>query len=178
MNDPMSDDHLQRFATRVVELQERKAQRIDEELMREVARDLGMSEEELVRVKEESRAHKQRAQALRSAGNLDQAVDELETAWAFNPLDVEIMYMLADGLFTRSQRTGRDDGDAEWQRAKDLCLRVLEIAPAHSEAPGLLNAIRNKDPATKPDHAAPIALLIGVGVALVLIVGAALAFLF
>lgn len=177
MTDP-ADDHLQRFATRIVELQERKALRVDEEVMREVARDLGMSEAELVRVKEESRSHKVRAQALRSAGSLDQALEELETAWTFNPLDVELTYMLADGLFTRSQRAGRPDADVEWRRAKDLCLRVLDMAPAHAEAPVLLNAIQNKDPAKKPDHALPVAVLVGLGVAVLLVIGAVIAFLF
>src|SRR3990172_5921025 len=100
----MSDDHLQRFAKKVVEVQERQQQRVDEQLMLEVARDLGMSEAELLRGRDESRAAKERARALRSAGNLDEAIDQLETAWAFNPLDVEIAYLLADGLYTRSQR--------------------------------------------------------------------------
>src|SRR6187549_1703300 len=100
----MSDNHLQRFATKVVELQERQKERVDEQMMLDVAKELGMSEEELLKAKEESRQRKTRAQALRSAGNLDQAIEELDFAHAFNPLDVEIMFMLADGLFTRSQR--------------------------------------------------------------------------
>ena len=112
----MSEDHLQRFATKVVELQE-KRERVDEALMISVAKDLGMSEADLIAVKEQSAAHKQRAQALRSAGSLDDAITELETAWAFNPLDVEVMYMLADGLHTRARKT---KDDSEWARAKDL----------------------------------------------------------
>lgn len=170
----MTDDHLQRFATKVVELQEKK-ERVDEELMKTVAKDLGMSEADLIAVKEQSAAHKQRAKALRSAGSLDDAISELETAWAFNPLDVELMYMLADGLHTRARKT-KDEG--EWQRAKDLCKQVLEIAPAHSEAPALLTAINNDDPAKRGDNAAPIAVVIvGVGVALMGVI-ALLAFLF
>jgi len=160
----MSDDHLQRFATKVVELQERQKERVDEQMMLEVAKELGMSEEELLKAKEESRARKTRAQALRSAGNLDQAIEELDFGHAFNPLDVEIMYMLADALFTRSQRSGNAKADEEWQRSKDLALRVIEVAPAHAEAPILLNAINNKDPAKKSDNAVPIGIVIGVGV--------------
>ena len=165
----MTDDHLQRFATKVVELQEKK-RTFDEALMVEVAKDLGMSEEELVKVKEESRAHKQRAQALRSAGSLDDALTELETAWAFNPLDVEIMYMLADGLFSRSRRT---KDDAEWARSLELAKQVLDIAPAHKEAPALITAIRNADPAKRSDNAVPIAVVIvGIGVIVLGIVAA------
>jgi tetratricopeptide (TPR) repeat protein len=144
----MTDDHLHRFAQRVVQLQEQKAQRVDEALMVEVARELGMSEDELLKVRDESRAHKERARALRAAGNLDLAIEQLETAWTFNPLDVEVAYLLADGLYTRSQRGG-ESAAAEWQRARDLCQRVIEDAPAHAEAPALLNAIKNHDPAQK-----------------------------
>ncbi|MBI1949295.1 MAG: tetratricopeptide repeat protein [Deltaproteobacteria bacterium] len=144
----MSDDHLQRFAKKVVELQERQQQRVDEQLMVEVAKDLGMSEAELLKVRDESRAAKERARALRSAGNLDEAIEQLETAWAFNPLDVEVAFLLADGLFTRAQKGG-DVRQEEWQRALDLCRRVIEVAPAHGEAPALLNAIRNNDPSKK-----------------------------
>ena len=170
----MTDDHLQRFATKVVELQEKKRS-FDEALMVEVAKDLGMTEEELIKVKEESRAHKQRAQALRSAGSLDDAVTELETAWAFNPLDVEIIYMLADGLHSRSQRT---KDDAEWARSLELAKQVLDIAPAHKEAPALITAIRNNDPAKRSDNAVPIAVVIvGIGVVLMAII-AVLALLF
>jgi tetratricopeptide (TPR) repeat protein len=170
----MSEDHLQRFATKVVELQE-KRERVDEALMISVAKDLGMSEADLIAVKEQSAQHKQRAQALRSAGSLDDAIAELETAWAFNPLDVEIMYMLADGLHTRARRT---KDEAEWARAKDLAKQVLEIAPAHKEAPALLTAINNDDPSKRGDNAAPIAVIIvGVGVALMGVI-ALLALLF
>jgi tetratricopeptide (TPR) repeat protein len=168
-----TDDHLQRFATKVVELQEKKERRIDEELMRDVARELGMSEEDLLKAKEEGRAHKTRAQSLRAAGNLDAAIDELESAFAFNPLDAEVMYMLADGLFTRSQRT---QDDAEWSRAKDLCVQVIEIVPAHKEAPALLNAINNRAPEKRSDNAIPTGILVGVGVLLALVVGVLVAF--
>lgn len=144
----MSDDHLQRFAMKVVELQEKQQQRVDEQLMLEVARDLGMSEAELLKVRDESRTAKERARTLRAAGNLNEAIEQLETAWAFNPLDVEVAYLLADGLYTRSQKGGEQRQD-EWQRARDLCRRVLEVAPAHAEAPALLNAINNNDPSKK-----------------------------
>lgn len=142
----MTSDPLHRFARKVVELQEKQRQDVDEQLMIEVARDLGMSEAELMRVRDESRTLKDRARALRAAGNLDAAIEQLDTAWIFNPLDVEVAYLLADGLYTRSQRGGEQAAE-EWQRARDLCMRVLEIAPAHAEAPALLNAIRNHDPA-------------------------------
>ncbi|MCC7070261.1 MAG: hypothetical protein IT383_02995 [Deltaproteobacteria bacterium] len=160
----MNDDHLHRFAQKVVELQEQQRQQVDEQLMGEVARELGMSEDELARIRDQSRTCKERARTLRAAGNLDQAIEELETGWVFNPLDVEIAYQLADGLFTRAQRGGAARQE-EWQRAFDLCRRVLEIAPAHADAPALLNAIKNGDP-SKRSTGVPV-LLIAVAIAVV-----------
>jgi len=170
----MGEDHLQRFAQTVVELQERKAARIDEETVNRVARDLGMSDEDIAKAREESRMRKARAQALRSSGNLDDAIHELELGFGFNPLDLEIMYMLADGLYTRSQKTN-DQG--EWERAKDLCLRLVEIAPAHKEAASLLNAINNNAPDKKPDFTNQKAILVGVAVFGAIVVGLVLHFL-
>ena len=165
----MTDDHLQRFARKVVELQEKQQDCVDEQLMVEVARELGMSEAELMQVRDESRSRKERARSLR---NLDLAIEELETAWTFNPLDVEVAFLLADGLYTRSQRGGAE-AQAEWQRALQLCQRVVEVAPAHAEAPALLNAIRNHDPA-KASRAMPVGLI---AIALALAAGVALAVL-
>lgn len=168
----MTDDHLQRFARKVVELQEKQQDRVDEQLMVEVARELGMSEAELMRVRDESRSHKERARSLRAAGNLDLAIEKLETAWTFNPLDVEVAFLLADGLYTRSQRGG-GEAQAEWQRALQLCQRVVEVAPAHTEAPALLNAIRNHDP-SKASRGVPVGLI---AIALALAAGIVLAVL-
>lgn len=163
----MTEDHLHRFASKVVELKE-KQHTVDEALMLEVAKELGMSEEELVKVKEESRAHKQRAHALRSAGSLEEALSELETAWAFNPLDVEIIYQLADALHARSKRS---KDPTEWARSLELAKQVLDIAPAHKDAPALITAIRNHDPAKHSDNAVPIAVVIvGVGVVVMAVI--------
>ena len=170
----MSEEHLQRFAQTVVELQERKGQKLDEETVARVARDLGMTDEEIQQAREESRNRKTRAQALRSSGNLEDAIHELELGFGFNPLDLELMYMLADALHTRSTRT-HDAGD--WARARDLCLRVIETAPAHREAPMLLNAIHNNDPDKQPDTTFPMAVVVGVGVTVLVVLGMVLHFL-
>lgn len=163
----MIDDRVRRFASKVVELQEQwrteEARRVDEGLMREVARDLGLGEDDLVRIQDESRQKKERARVLRAAGSLDTAITELEDASALNPLDVEITYLLADALFARAVRT---KDAATWERARDLCLQVIAAAPAHADAPALLNAIRNKDPARQRGGTAVLLAAIAVLLAL------------
>jgi hypothetical protein len=152
----------------------KKTRRVDEQTLQRIAQELGMSEEDLAKAREESRTRKLRAQALRSSGALDECIRELDLGYAFNPLDLEIMYALADALFSRSQKNG---DDAEWARAKDLCLRVIETAPAHKEAPSLLNAITNADPKKRSDAAIPVAIVVAIGAVGLLGVGALLHFL-
>lgn len=170
----MSDDPLHRFATRVVELQEQKTAQqptMDPEAMAAVARELGMSEEDLARLREEAKTAKTRAKTLRMAGNLDAAIDTLETAHAFHPLDLEVTYALADGLFTLSQKSGVEihAQEAAWQRAKALCMQVIDAAPAHTEAAVLLKAITNNQPSAK-DASVPWGVVLGIVVALAAVV--------
>lgn len=165
-------DPLHRFATRVVELQNRKesesATTLDPDTMMAVARDLGMNDEEIRRLIEESRTAKQKAKTLRMAGNLHEAIDTLETAHAFHPLDLETTYALADALFALSQRPGDlAEQQATWARARDLARAVIDAAPAHGEAATLLGAIKNNEPQAK-DTSVPwnliIAIVVGIAV--------------
>jgi hypothetical protein len=167
------DDPLHRFATRVVEIQERNAQpKLDPEAMAAVAKELGMSDEDLNKMREEARSAKTRAKTLRMAGNLDEAIDTLETAHAFHPMDLEVTHALADALFSRSQKTGVDiaQQEAEWMRAKGLTMSVVEAAPAQAEAAVLLKAIANNQPSAK-DTSIPWGVIIGIGVAIAMVVG-------
>ncbi len=174
----MSDDPLHRFATRVVELQQREADKltVTEGEMNAVALDLGMSEAELIRLKEQASSAKHAAKTLRMAGSIDAAIDVLETANAFHPLDVEVSYALADALFARSQKAAfaLAKRQGEWQRAKALATSVVEIAPAHIDAAVLLKAITNNEPVHAPSSNTPWGLVVGavaaVGLAVVAVV--------
>ena len=111
------------------------------------------------------------------AGNLDDAIDVLETAHAFHPLDLETTYALADGLFARSQKAGDVAAQqAAWERARALALSIVDAAPAHTEAATLLGALRNNEP-QKKDTSFPWGVVAAIAVALVAL-GIALAVLF
>jgi tetratricopeptide (TPR) repeat protein len=141
-----NDDDLHRFARQVVATtEEPKEPRVDESLLRDVAADLGMTAEALQAARDQGDTHKKRAATLRSAGNLNEAIAELEGAQALNPLDLSLRFLLADALFARALRTRDDD---ERAHARALCMQILEDAPAHHEAAMLMNAIRNADDAS------------------------------
>lgn len=107
--------------------------------MRDIALELGMTEEELLAARAEGEARKERARGLRQQGLLDDAITELEQASAWNPLDVEVMTMLADTLVRRGRKV-RSAPDLA--RARELCLAALKVAPADKEAPAILQVIQ------------------------------------
>ncbi|MBM4281415.1 MAG: hypothetical protein FJ137_11875 [Deltaproteobacteria bacterium] len=138
-------DRYHEFARAVVARQEQQRERreaghLDEATMKAIAVELGMTEEDLLAARAEGEARKQRARALRQQGLVDEAIVELESAHAFAPLDLEATALLADALVKRGRK---NDDDADLQRARALCLDVLQAAPAHNDAAALLNVIRN-----------------------------------
>jgi hypothetical protein len=163
-------DRLHDFARAVVTRQEQqKTEVVDEETLRAVALELGMSEDELLAARAEGEARKQRARTLRQQGLVDEAIGELEAAHAFSPADLEASTLLADALVKRGRR---NDDAADLQRARALCLAVLQAAPGHTEAAALLNVIRN-NPAGE-HRRVPVGVtvgLIGAVVFVVIVVG-------
>ena len=156
-----TDDKLAHFATRVVALQEERQATVDEDTMRQVALELGMSDEDILRAKAEGETRKQRARTLRSQSLVDEAIEELETVHAFNPLDADGTLMLADALFVRA----RKKADAqELVRARQLCLEVIQAAPANTDAAALLNAIKNNPAETqKASTGVVVAIALAIG---------------
>lgn len=136
----MSNDILHNFAKAVVARQSETDDGVDEEIMKAVALDLGMSEEDLLRAQAEGQQRKLRAQTLRKQGLLEEALSELEQAHAFSPLDIEASVLLADALVKRGRK---NDSDEDLQRARALCRQALRAAPANTEAAAILNVIQN-----------------------------------
>jgi tetratricopeptide (TPR) repeat protein len=153
-------DRLHDFAKAVVVRQQEQHEDVDEATLQAVARDLGMSDEELLQARAEGQARKQRAQTLRQQQLIDEAIAELEQAHAFNPLDVEATVMLAEVLVKRGRK--HDDG-ADLERARALCQAALKAAPANTEAASLLNVIQNNPAGER--SAVPAGIIIGAAIA-------------
>ena len=131
-------DRLHDFA-RAVAVRQTEADVVDESVMQAIALDLGMTEEEIIQAKAEGQARKERARGLRQRGLIDEAITELEQASAWNPLDVEVLTMLADCFVRRGRK---NDTPEDMERARSLCLQALKAAPGNAEAPALLQVIQ------------------------------------
>lgn len=165
----MSNDRLHDFARAVVVRQQEQADDVDEQTMRAVARDLGMSDEDLLAAQAEGQSRKRLAQTYRQQQLIDEAIAELEQAHAFNPLDVEATVMLAELLVKRGRK---NDDAADLERARGLCRAALKAAPANTEAASILNVIQN-NPAGQRGVVPPgiiIAAAVAVGVILAVVV--------
>jgi tetratricopeptide (TPR) repeat protein len=164
-------DRLHDFARAVVARQQEQGDTPDEEVMKAVALELGMTEEDLLAARAESAARKKSAHTMRQQGAYDEAIAELEQAHAFAPTDLEATTMLADTLIRRGRK--KDDA-ADLERARGLCLAVLRAAPANTEAATLLNVIK-MNPAGEHKRV-PGGIVVAVLVAIIVAVAALITF--
>jgi tetratricopeptide (TPR) repeat protein len=138
----MSDrlhDFARAVAVRQAEQQQQSEHVVDEATMRAIALELGMSEEDILKARAEGQAMKERARGLRQRGLIDDAITELEQASAWNPLDVEILTMLAD-CYVRRGRKNKSAPDLE--QGRQIALQALKVAPGNREAPQILQVIQ------------------------------------
>jgi tetratricopeptide (TPR) repeat protein len=132
-------DRLHDFAKAIATRQTEVADDVDAATIDAIARDLGMSDDEILAARAEGQARQQRARALRQRGLFDEAIAELDQAHAWNPLDVETMTDLADCLVRRARKT---NDASDYERASRLCHHALRAAPANREAPALLQQMQ------------------------------------
>jgi tetratricopeptide (TPR) repeat protein len=138
----MSDrlhDFARAVAVRQAEQQQHSEHVVDEATMKAIALELGMSEEDILKARAEGQAMKERARGLRQRGLIDDAITELEQASAWNPLDVEILTMLAD-CYVRRGRKNKSAPDLE--KGRQIALQALKVAPGNREAPQILQVIQ------------------------------------
>ena len=157
-------DRLHDFARAVATRQAEVDEGVDEDTMLAIARDMGMSDEDVLAARAEGQARQERARGLRQRGLYDEAIVELEQAHAWNPLDVTIMTQFADCLVRRGRAKQSAD---DYARAQRLCQLALRAAPADNEAPALLQTMKMNplaDPATSKSG-----LWLGIGIAVVLL---------
>jgi tetratricopeptide (TPR) repeat protein len=134
-------DRLHDFARAVAvrQAEQQSDHVVDEATMKAIALDLGMTEEDILKARAEGQAMKERARGLRQRGLIDDAITELEQASAWNPLDVEILTMLAD-CYVRRGRKQQSQPDME--KGRQIALQALKVAPGNTEAPQILQVIQ------------------------------------
>ncbi|MDB5032908.1 MAG: hypothetical protein JWQ98_149 [Chlorobi bacterium] len=151
----MSQDHqqeiLQKYLGRVVALQNERRQSLELEDLRNIARELGMSEEDVVAADAAARAHLERGMRHLQYKRWDDAVNELNDAVALNPLGVEGLHGLATAYKERWVATRREEDSMQ---AAAIAKRTLAIDPGHDPSYALLNELDRKGAIPRPAAAA------------------------
>ena len=132
-------DNTQRIIERYLELvQPKRADEVDQVELQAIARELGVSDEEIAAAEVAAQDHATRGRLHVEHGLHDDAVREFSAAVALRPFDVALHRDLAAALSGRFRATGQRH-DAEL--AKTLARRIIEASPDDREAYVLLEGL-------------------------------------
>lgn len=132
---------LRNYIERVMSIQNERRQALGLAELKGIARELGMSEEDMMAADRAVDAHIERGLRHGTHGRWEDAVAELSDAVALNPANLRGLFGLAVAHKERWMETGND---ADRLRAGALARQVLQLYPDHDPAYLLLNDIEPK----------------------------------
>ena len=122
-------DLYNHFEKRIRDIRNQRPHRpLKPEEIRQIALDLGMTEDEWQQLQETAAAHRARGQGFLKHGTWDEAVAELSRAAALYPDHLDTMFLLAQAY---RGRWLAEHAEVDRQQAVDLARRCLEVEPAH-----------------------------------------------
>ncbi len=131
----MSDEVLEQYIGRVMRISE--AEELDEEALKQMALEVGITEEELQRAEWMAAEHVSRAEGFLRHRRSADAVEELQEALALKPADYEVRRLLARA-YLEELRGGRQEAA---KQAEGLVRQCLLRRPDDDELFGMLNEI-------------------------------------
>ena len=163
-------DEIQRIIERYLDVvQSERVEDVDQTELQAIARELGVSDDEIQAAESAADAHVTRGRLHLEHALHDDAVREFGAAVALRPFDVAIRRGLADALVTRWESSG-DRSDAAL--ARTLALRVIEEHPDAQAPYALLERLERGVPLWRRPAGRLVAaalLLSGVGASFVLL---------
>lgn len=137
-----TDDPLQAYVERLLELRDEEGAAPRPEVLRRVARDLGLTDADLARAEALAEEHWTRGRGFLAHGLHDDAIRELREALVLRPGHLETTIGLAQAHVARWRRTG--DG-ASRREAERLARAALAIEPGHGPAFAVLRELEQLD---------------------------------
>ncbi len=131
---------LKRYINRILELQDKAQihQDISPEDLREVARELGLDEEDWEMIQKEIADHKARGRGFLRYQNYSDAIAEFEQALILNPIDHETLEQIAQAHLSRSEKE-------DYPQAQAYARRLLDLNPSHEPSLKLISTARQKE---------------------------------
>jgi tetratricopeptide (TPR) repeat protein len=134
-----NDDILKSYIRRVLELQSQGQTRLSARDLEQVARELGLSDEDITQLNETVRHHLERARHYIQNDIWSDAILELEQAQELSPLDEEITLELARAHVGRWQEKQMV---TDRNKARRLLKQLIKDNPHHRESYQLLRSLK------------------------------------
>ncbi|MEO5929810.1 MAG: hypothetical protein ABIR47_07750 [Candidatus Kapaibacterium sp.] len=153
MANETNDRNIQNYIERVTALQNERNSALSMTDLQSVARELGMSDDDLAAAEQEAVNHRTRGMGHIGHGLWDNAVSELSAAVGLHPSDVESLHGLATAYAGRYREKG-DEGDRV--QAESYAGQALAIDPNHAATFSLLSDLK-KSSQGEPTRISPVA---------------------
>ena len=138
---------LEDYVAKIMEIQDRRRDLpLTGEELREIALQLGMSEDDWQAVEEAAEGYLTRGLGFIKYENWPDAIEELEQAVVLKPGHLEALFGLATAYQRKWEKTGNQP---DRDKAEEYADRVLAINPAHDPSLKLISDLK-KGPAKRP----------------------------
>ena len=136
-NNHFSQRHqaIEKYIQKVTELTQVGNHIISDEELLQFASELGISDEEIAIVQQQSQAHYIRGQGYYNLAHWDEAIVELEDALAINPFNLSMLHLLTKSYISRWQKHHKYRDE---QQIRIRIKQCLEIQPDDQESLKLL----------------------------------------
>ena len=155
---------MRQYAERLLQLRGSLSQRPTAADLEKIALDVGLTSTDLETLRQRAQDHVTRAEGYAEFRRWDDAIAELEQAVELEPLNLDILYFLADGYRQRYQKRGQG---RDRTAADALARQCLHLEPSHRAAMALRVALDQPRGLQKwvrlPKAKLTILVLVGVG---------------
>lgn len=133
-----SEDLMNRYAERLLQLRQELSQTPTPETLRAIALDVGITDTDLAVLHQRAQDHCTRAEGYREFQRWDDAIAELEQAVALEPLNLKAIDELAQ---THRQRYFQKRQPRDRQAAEQLARQCLQLDPSYRPALELIDQL-------------------------------------
>jgi cytochrome c-type biogenesis protein CcmH/NrfG len=131
---------LQGYLARLMTMQDEQPKTwLEEEDLTSAARDLGLSDTDLVRIQDMVAGHKQRGRSFMERGLWDEAIDAFQQATTLDPFNADLFHDYAKAHLGRWRATG-SEGDK--RAAEQYAHRTLELDAEHTASYEILQELK------------------------------------
>lgn len=130
-----SNPLLEKYIARLLDLQQRSVEQLTQAEMQEIAKEIGLTEQDLAEAAQKVKDAIQRSQTYQEAGRWKEAEKELQFAADLQPFDADIESLLASFYFEKWKKFHRSE---DFQAIETHIQKCLSLSPRHTTATQLL----------------------------------------